>query len=139
MNLGRIIPHINSNFNSYISPWRSRSNVDNLETSKGIFYDDQNLYSNRRYEYYINLIRLFDEAIEQDNLHVLSIEQQKLLEQYFAEADPITPPITIPLYDWVYDWDSLHRRILDLDTFLGSYIGDNDGQFTEYRKKQFHC
>ena len=139
MNLGRIIPFINDNFEDYTSPTRNRSSNDNLETSKGIFYDDQNLYSNRRYEYYVNLIRLFDEAIEQDNLHVLSIEQQRLLEQYFEEAGTITPPITIPLYDWVYDWDSLHRRILDLDTFLGSYTGDDNGEFAEYRKKQFYC
>lgn len=135
MNLSGLIPLVNSYPDT---PRISTSNERRLETGNGVFYERTNLYSNDAFEYYVNLIFLFDSAIMNDNLKLLSVEQERLLAQYFLEADTITPPEDVALEDWIYDFDSLSTKVKQLDEFLGSYLGENDGQFTAIRNKQLY-
>jgi hypothetical protein len=136
MNLGKIIPYVNSNFNRYTDNRRLRSDKKDLDSSKGVFYDSTDLYGDEVYEFYVNLIFLLDEAMTQNNMEVLSVEQSKLFRQYLDQAGIITPlemdGTTIE------DWDSLTKLVLALDEYLGSYLGDDNGKYTEFREKQFY-
>ncbi len=138
MNLAAIIPKVNPRLGEAQRSTRDESLFNKIEYGKGIFYDSHNLYENRRYEFYVSLIHLLDRVFTEDNTDFLSDEQTQLIDKYFAEADTVSPPANISLGSWVYDWDSLHRRILDLDTFLGGWLGEEDGEYATYRKKQFH-
>ena len=156
MNIGQLVNQMAQN-----KPLVRRHPAANspLETSKGIFSTSQDLYGDDDYTYYVLLIHLFDRAILQDNLHTLSIEQQKLLERYFLEAHPytkkwneatnkelselnldvdwseiqITPEEVLEFYNFV-----LPKDISVLDDFLGSYLGEEHGPYSRYGKEQFY-
>lgn len=157
MNLNSLIKQIASNEVDV----RYKSNNSKLETSKGIFDVYQDLYSDVDYTYYVLLTDLVDRAILEDNLHVLSIEQQNLLEQYFKEGHPhskkwnefdegtvnvlnlqididnkqmVTP---VSVYN-IYDFTTLTKHIKVLDDFLGSYIGEDNEQYSRYGEKQLY-
>lgn len=124
MNLSRLIP-----LTVPKAVYPLKSIFKRLDSSKGLYYIGEDLYGDEFYKYSFLLIHLFDEAMITNNLHALSIEQQKLLEQYFLEGNTITPPDTLlDLSSWVYDFDSLSVEINQLDEFLGSYFGEHHGR-----------
>jgi len=134
MNLGLIIGKVN--IQRPID--RHSSSLGSVETGKGIFYTSKDLYGEDDYNYYVILIHLIDRALSTDNLYNLSTEQQKLLEQYFEEADKITPADNVNLDNHKYDFNLLTKYINILDEFLGSYFGDENGQYSKYGKKFFY-
>ena len=120
-----------------------------LETYKGIFSEDQNLYGEDTPTYYVLLIDLLDRAIVDNNLHDLSTEQQELFEHFLKEANTVTQQHTSAhLQDYIEpemseeeyktQYKQLSRAIKKLDEFLGSYFGVDDGQYSRYTKKQFY-
>jgi len=123
--------------------------VSPIDLKLGIFHTREDLYGENEYEYYVNLIHLFDRAIVDGNLFALSIEQQELLEEYFEKALPITRQHTSAWrQDYIEDeltqeeyderYRNLPRHIQRLDIFLGEYFGDDNGRYSHYGKKQFH-
>lgn len=170
MNFGSLIKQITNN--KVIT--RQRTNVNKLETSKGVFYNRDNLYGEDSAEFYISLINLFDRAIINGNLHLLSVEQERLLSSYLEQGNTLTRQHTSAenqsyiskddefLHNiWVENDDeiildldfqnsynnqeynclfkAMDRTIQKLDDFLGSYIGEENGRYSRYGKKQFHC
>lgn len=87
MNIGGLVQQIQRNKPTLKKPITT---VSNIETSKGVFYNAENLYGQDSAEFYILLINLFDKALVDNDLHLLSLEQERLLSQFFEEANTIT-------------------------------------------------
>lgn len=163
MNIGNLVSSIKDKETTI----QIKTNVSNLETSQGMFYNTHNLYSKDTAAYYINLIYLFDRAILSNNLHVLSIEQERLLAKFFKQANTLTRQHTSAenqdylsnedaflqniwlIGEYLYSLDLNHkneynnakynalfeamgRDIQNLDDFLGSYFGEDDGRYAKY-------
>lgn len=133
MQLGRIIPIVNQTRFLF----KHRSFIHPLETSKGIFFTTKDMEGNIVYEYYVNLIDLFDNVMIQDSTHFLSIEQQNLLDLFFKQADTLSGLIE-GSEDYINAYSLMDRHIQTLDDFLGSYIGVDSGKFSRYGQEQFH-
>lgn len=98
--------------------FRYDSKYETLETGNKFFKDKQNLYSIFVPNFHVNIIRIYDRVIVYDDLHAASIEQQRFLEKYFAEADLI-------------DTIELSVNCASLDEYLGSYFGENNGRYSD--------
>ena len=83
--------------------------LNTLDSAKGIFCVSKDLFSDFDHTFYINLINVFDRAVINKNLHLLSVEQERLLENYFKEAVKME--------------DDRSKSVTQLDAFLGSYRG----------------
>jgi hypothetical protein len=77
-------------------------------------FKKQNLFSHEKLYYSLNFIRLLDRVFTEKNLHLLSMEQQKLIERWFEEGNKKTR-------DKCY---KIERLIQRFDKFLGSYRGE---------------
>lgn len=88
---------------------------------KGIKHKDyvvlnkENLFGNEEYFFNKNFIALLDEVIMKNNLYLLTIEQQKFIEQYFLLADICSRNGSITEYKTI-----LGDRYTAFDTFLAS-------------------
>jgi hypothetical protein len=153
MNLGKLIPKMKHEYAKDVhNNYRFKSPEKGMETALGVFDNSQNLFSINTPTYYIGLIKLFDRAITETNLHMLSIDQQALLERYFEQANTLTRKHTSALEqdyiepeltseEYVHNWELLDRDIQKLDKFLGSYYGKDVGIFLPYTTKEnkYNC
>ena len=78
--------------------------------------------------YHVSLIMLLDEVFTSNNLHLLGVERERFMRLFFNQAGKATDKIReFPKEDYYEDMDKV---MIDLDKFLGSYYGENDGQYT---------
>jgi hypothetical protein len=145
MDLGVLVTNVERN----VYKPRFKASLDSLETGKGIFSNDPNLYGQDTAYFYVSLINQYDKSMVENNLHVLSIEQQDLLQWYFKEANTLTRQHTsaekqdyteeeLSKEEYRKRYKNLSRTIQKLDEFLGSYVGVEDGQFSRISKKQLY-
>ena len=81
-----------------------------MESGKSIFINDKDLYGFDTANFSLNFIPLLDKSIVEDNLHVISIEQQRFLQRYFEEANKLMEEDL-----------ELSKVMKEFDNFLGSY------------------
>lgn len=134
MNLAGLIK---STVYDYSKP-RNRSNNKKHETKKDTLYISNDLYGDNHSHYYIGLINLIDRAILDDNMYALSIEQEKLLTEYFLVAKDYVPDASIDLDSYEYDFSNMVLHLQELDEFLGGYMGEEDDEYSRYGKKQLY-
>ena len=84
-----------------------------MESGKSIFLNNKDLYGLDTANFSLNFIPLLDKSIVEDNLYVISIEQQRFLQRYFEEA-----------YKLMEEDLELSKVMKEFDNFLGSYIGE---------------
>lgn len=141
MHLGRIIPIANQSFSPAA---RTNSAPRGLETAKGVFYQDKVLFNDGNFEFYVNLIYLFDKAMLEDSYGGLSNEQEKLLKEYFIQAGSITPVPFIKATGGefpdkiTYDYSLLTKMVKQLDEFLAGFMGIEDGNYARFDKQQLY-
>lgn len=75
------------------------------DSSKSIFRTARNLNNvNNTYKFREELVKIFDDAVIENNLYICSPEQEKFLLRYFSEAN-----------------GELSEEMIQLDKFLGEY------------------
>lgn len=85
--------------------------------------------------YHVNFIDLLDRVFMEGGFHPLSIEQERVFKKFLKEADAVTKAIqnksTLPSETELQDIlsNNLDDVFKQLDQFLGSYLGVNNGQF----------
>jgi len=123
-----------------------KSPFGKLETSTAIIHKTRNLMGRDTPEFYVLLIDLFDRAILGNDLHVLSVEQEKLLRRWFRAGNTLTRQhLSAELQDYTEDeltceeyrvrWYAMGREIQKLDQYLGSYLGEDIGAYARYYNK----
>ena len=85
--------------------------------------------------YHVNLIDLLDRVFMEGGFPPLSLEQERVFKKFLKEADAVTKAIqnksTLPSETELQDIlsNNLDDVFKQLDQFLGSYLGVNNGQF----------
>lgn len=82
----------------------------NSEQGKAIHRNYSDVTGNEIKVFTENFIKILDISIVKNNKHFMTKEQQKFFEQYCIEAD-----------------NTLSNEMKQFDTFLGEYIGEDDG------------
>ena len=120
MRIGRLFPYGGRD----CAPYKHKSPFKGLSTGKGSIYTTESLDGSPVYRFNWNLPVLYSRVMVDGNIHILSIEQERLLKRYLEGGGEITPDDLTELDDWVYDYDLLTNEISQLDEFLGSYLGE---------------
>lgn len=119
---------------------RIKDSLSEINTADAFFDVSEKWDGTVDVTYHINLIDLFDQVFVEGGFHPLSIEQTRILKKYLNEAGRITKNIeehkqqkekNPSLPDKTYEefTTDLDDVLKQLDEFLGSYYGVNNGQF----------
>ena len=76
------------------------------------------------------LVYLMDKVFIKDNVHILSIDQERFMSKFFNEAGVVTDILN---NSGSNPYGNMDEIMLQLDSFLGSYFGDNYDRPTRQR------
>lgn len=115
----------------YPQPKRNvKASLSEINTADPIFFVKEHMDGSKHAIYHINLIYLMDKVFIRDNTHFLSIDQERFMSKFFNEAGIVTNRLQnnedVPYH-------GMDEIMLQLDSFLGSYFGDNYERFTRQR------
>lgn len=89
------------------------NNIKPIHTGRDSYYEELELDGTTESVFILNFIKMLDLCIIRDNYKYLSIEQEDVLKNYFNNA------VNMPLSDY-------NKQ---LDNYLGSYIGEENGRY----------
>ena len=110
-----------------VSTNNGKGYLSEVNTFDPIFITRQDMNGNEEAVYHVNLIYLLDNVFTKNNLNYLSIEQERYMKAFFDEADKATKALN-ELEENPYK--DMTKAMLQLDNFLGNYLGENDGRFS---------
>lgn len=117
MNLIGIIP----NRNNYNICYPLKSPLSEINTANPIFIEHEHMDGTKEATFHVNLIYLLDRLFLHDYYSALSIEQERFIKRFLYEAGIVTDKKS---------YDNMSDIMKQLDNFLGSYTGENNGRFT---------
>ena len=97
-----------------------------LNTGSFAIYQKHHLDGSIKAVFHVNLIEILDRVFCLDGLRMLSIEQERYLTKYFKQGDVVTKALNSNSDD---PYDSLDEIFKQLDSFLGGYIGEDNGKY----------
>ena len=77
--------------------------------------------------FHVNIIDLLNRVFVHDGMKFLSEDQERYFSEYFSQAGVTTDKIQKNIPD---PFNNMDQTFIDLDTFLGSYLGVDHGQYT---------
>ena len=104
-----------------------KNSLSEINTADPIFLIREHTDGSKKAFYHINLIYLMDKVFIRDNLHFLSIDQERFMSKFFNEAGVVTD---ILKNSGSNPYGNMDEIMLQLDSFLGSYFGDNYDRLT---------
>lgn len=104
--------------------------LSEVNTADPIFLVREHMDGSKKAFYHINLIYLMDKVFIRDSLHLLSIDQERFMSKFFNEAGVVTD---ILKNSGSNPYGNMDEIMLQLDSFLGSYFGENYGRPTRQR------
>lgn len=125
-------------FNAFIKrpykPLTTKSSLSEINTGDPFFAVSKQWDGTVDVTFHVNLIDLLDRVFMEGNYQSLSIEQERVAKKFFKDADKVTQKLqntaALPTDKYVQearkDLDEVFKQ---LDQFLGSYVGENNGQF----------
>ena len=97
-----------------------------LNTGSFAIYQKYRLDGSIEAVFHVNLIEILDRAFCLDGLRMLSTEQEKYLTKYFKQGGVVTEALNSNSAD---PYGSLDEIFKQLDSFLGGYIGEDNGKY----------
>ena len=94
---------------------RTISEFKGMKRKDYVMLNKENLFGNEEWFFNKKFIALLDEVIMKNNLFLLTIEQQKFIEQYFVLADICSKNGNITEFEMI-----LGDKYTAFDTFLAS-------------------
>ena len=110
-----------------VSTNNGKGYLSEVNTFDPIFITRQDMNGDKEAVYHVNLVYLLDNVFTKNNLNYLSIEQERYMKAFFDEADKATKALN-ELEENPYK--DMTKAMLQLDNFLGNYLGENDGRFS---------
>ena len=96
--------------------------LSELNTAEPIFLITERMDGSKKAIYYFNLISLLDEVFLKDSSRFLSIDQERFMRKFFDEANTVTGCLNNNVAN---PYNYMSEIMLQLDSFLGSYFGDD--------------
>lgn len=106
---------------------KSKNALSEINTSSPIFIIHESIDGTKQATYHVNLIYLLDRLFMGDYYSALSIEQERFIKRFLYEADKVFKKLDT---DGDKAYDDMSHIMKQLDNFLGSYEGVNNGRFT---------
>ena len=97
-----------------------------LNTGSFAIYQKYRLDGSIEAVFHVNLIEILDRAFCLDGLRMLSIEQERYLTKYIKQGGVVTNALNSNSDD---PYGSLDEIFKQLDSFLGGYIGEDNGKY----------
>ena len=104
-----------------------KGTLSEVNTGDSVFYVKHRMDGKDHAVFNFNLIDLLNRVFVDDGMRYLSIEQERFLSKFFTQADVVTKKINASDSNPYKGLDEVYKQ---LDNFIGSYLGDNDGRFT---------
>ena len=105
----------------------AKSPLSEVNTGDPLIYIKHLMDGTRQVKYHVNLIDLLDRVFTNDGMRFLSLEQERFISEFLKEAGTATNKIKANDNNPYEDMDSVFKQ---LDDFLGSYVGVDDGRYT---------
>ena len=96
--------------------------LSEINTAEPIFLITERMDGSKKAIYYFNLISLLDEVFLKDSSRFLSIDQERFMRKFFDEANTVTGCLNNNVAN---PYNYISEIMLQLDSFLGSYFGDD--------------
>ena len=96
--------------------------LSEINTADPIFLVREHMDGSKKAIYYFNLISLLDEVFLKDSSRFLSIDQERFMRKFFDEANTVTGCLNNNVAN---PYNYISEIMLQLDSFLGSYFGDD--------------
>ena len=100
--------------------------LSEMNTASPLYVIKNTLDGSKEARYHVNLVHLLDLAFINGQLSMLSIEQERYLTKYFKQGDVVTEALNSNSAD---PYGSLDEVFKQLDSFLGGYIGEDNGKY----------
>ena len=112
---------------------QSRRNVkaplSEINTADPIFFVKERMDGSKEAIYHVNLVYLLDNVFTKNSTKYLSIEQERYIAKFLQEAGKVNDKINEGIED-VDPYENMDDVMRQLDNFLGSYFGEDNGRFT---------
>ena len=96
--------------------------LSEINTAEPIFLITERMDGSKKAIYYFNLISLLDEVFLKDSSRFFSIDQERFMRKFFDEANTVTGCLNNNVAN---PYNYMSEIMLQLDSFLGSYFGDD--------------
>ena len=104
--------------------------LSELNTADPIFFVKEHMDGSKKAIYHVNTVYLMDKVFVRDNLRFLSIDQERFMSKFFNEAGVVTDGLKSNSSN---PYSNMDEIMLQLDSFLGSYFGDDYDRLTRQR------
>ena len=104
--------------------------LSELNTADPIFFVKEHMGGSKKAIYHVNIVYLMDKVFVRDNLRFLSIDQERFMSKFFNEAGVVTDGLKSNSSN---PYSNMDEIMLQLDSFLGSYFGDDYDRLTRQR------
>lgn len=104
--------------------------LSELNTADPIFFVKEHMDGSKKAIYHVNIVYLMDKVFVRDNLRFLSIDQERFMSKFFNEAGVVTDRLKGNSSN---PYSNMDEIMLQLDSFLGSYFGDDYDRLTRQR------
>lgn len=104
-----------------------KGTLSEINTGNPVFYVKHHMDGSKETVYHVNLIDLLDRVFTKDGLRFLSMNQERFMAKFFEQAGVVTDRINGSHATPYADLDTVFQQ---LDDFLGSYLGVDDGRYS---------
>lgn len=108
-------------------PNKPRQPLSEINTSESYFISYDKLDGTKEVKYHVNLIDLLDKVFLSNTQDFLSLEQSRFISKFYKIAGNVTDKLNSKNETPYSKVDSV---LLQLDDFLGGYIGEDNGRYT---------
>lgn len=113
----------------YPQPRRNvKAPLSEINTADPIFFVKERMDGSREAIYHVNLVYLLDNVFTKNSTKYLSIEQERYIAKFLQEAGKANDKINEGTKD-VDPYENMDDVMRQLDNFLGSYFGEDNGRF----------
>lgn len=103
-----------------------KGTLSELNSASPYFYIKHHLDGTCEVKYHVNIIDILERVFTGDAMRYLSIEQERFMSRFFKQADSATKLLNSGSATPFKDLDEVFKQ---LDNFLGSYVGDDNGRY----------
>lgn len=101
--------------------------LSEVNTSSPTFLIREGMDETELVTYHDNLIYLLDKVFVMNNMHFLSIDQERFMSMFFNQAGVVTDALNMNEENPYKTMDNIMSQ---LDNFLGSYFGEDYGKYS---------
>ena len=106
---------------------KPRKAFSDINTADSVFIIYEKMDGTTEVKYHINIIDLLDKVFLNNIQDFLSLEQNRFIDVFYKKAGEVTSKLNNKDENPYQNMDAV---MLQLDAFLGGYVGEDNGKYT---------